>query len=84
MRGEGTGVPGEKHDPVTFYPKQFSHELTRDRKRASAVRSRRLAASAMTRLLKAEFNQNCIYRFSSYRAVNTLHLGYANQSVNVV
>jgi len=56
----GKGVPGEKHDPVTLYQTQFSHELTWDGKQASAVRSRRLAASDMARLLKVEFNQNCI------------------------
>jgi hypothetical protein len=28
--------------------------------------------------------QNDLYRHSPYRAVNTLHLGYKNQSVNVV
>jgi hypothetical protein len=28
--GGGTGVPGEKHDPVTLHPTQFSHDLTWD------------------------------------------------------
>jgi hypothetical protein len=32
----------------------------------------------------AEFNLYCVQRFSSYRAVNTLRLGYKNQSVNAV
>ena len=29
-------------------------------------------------------NLNCIYKYSPYRAVNTLRLSYKNQSVNVV
>ena len=29
-------------------------------------------------------NLNYIYRFSSYRAVNTHYLGYKNQSLNAV
>jgi hypothetical protein len=32
----------------------------------------------------AKINQNYIQRFSPYRAVNTLHLSYKNQSVNAV
>jgi len=33
---------------------------------------------------KNTINLNDIYRFSSYRAVNTLRLGYKNQTVNAV
>ena len=34
--------------------------------------------------LKSDINVNCIDISSPYRAVNTLRLGYTNQSVNVV
>ena len=34
--------------------------------------------------LKTEFNLHYIQTLSPYRAVNTLRLGYKNQSVNVV
>ena len=34
--------------------------------------------------LKAKTNLNCTLTSSPYRAVNTLHFGYKNQSVNVV
>jgi hypothetical protein len=34
--------------------------------------------------LETKINLNYIYRFSPYRAVNTLHLSYTNQAVNVV
>jgi hypothetical protein len=35
-------------------------------------------------ILKAKINLNCSYRIGSYRTVNTLRLGYKNQSVNAV
>jgi hypothetical protein len=35
-------------------------------------------------MLKAKINLNYIQKFTSYRAVNTLRLGYKNQSVNAV
>jgi len=34
--------------------------------------------------LKTTSDVNCVYTLSSYRAVNTLRLGYTNQSVNAV
>jgi len=34
--------------------------------------------------LNTQISLNLIYIFHSYRAVNKLHLGYINQSVNVV
>jgi len=34
--------------------------------------------------LKTNINLNYIQRFSPYRAVNTLDIGYKNESVNVV
>ena len=34
--------------------------------------------------VKANVKLNCMERFSPYRAVNTLRLGYTNQSVNAV
>jgi hypothetical protein len=34
--------------------------------------------------LKDKINLNCIYRPRSHRAVNTPHLGYKNQSVDVM
>jgi hypothetical protein len=40
---------GEIPVPVPLCPPQISHGLTRDRTRASAVRDRRLTASAMAR-----------------------------------
>jgi hypothetical protein len=46
-----TEVLGEKPVPVTHCPPQNSHKQTRDRTRASAVRSRRLTAWAMARPL---------------------------------
>ena len=43
-----------------------------------------LVTCPYTKALKTQFNLNCDQRLSSYRAVNTLLLGYKNQSVNVV
>jgi len=33
---------------------------------------------------KTEFNVHALISFSSYRAVNTVRLGYTNQTVNIV
>jgi len=33
---------------------------------------------------KTEFNLNYIYILTMYRTVNTLRLGYKNQSINIV
>jgi hypothetical protein len=34
--------------------------------------------------LNTEISLNCVQRFSPYREVNTLCIGYKNQSVNIV
>jgi hypothetical protein len=69
--------------PVHFYPPQIPHGLTWDRSCASAVRGQQLTTSAMAWPL-AKVKVYFSFRSSPYRAVNTLRLGYKNQSVNVV
>ena len=41
-------------------------------------------ASHCLSYFKAKFNMHCTQVLSAYRAVNTLHLGYTNQSINSV
>jgi len=61
-------------------PKHINLQSTDDRKLQKIVRPS--CPTELTERQKTRINMNCTYRYSSYRAVNTLNLRYKRQSVN--
>jgi hypothetical protein len=85
-----TEVDVQKPVPLPLCPSQISHGLAQDRSSAFAVRPATKHLSHGT-VLKTKMNlinplrtnlDRFIWRPSSYRTVNTVRLGYTNQSVN--
>jgi len=65
-----------KHLPLLLCVSQIASGLARGASRISTVRG--------GPEVKSKINPNYCYRFSPYRAVNTLRLVYKNPSVNAV